>query len=136
MLRIPLGIVFFAHGAQKMLGWFGGQGWSATISGMSGPMGFAPFWVALAILSEFFGGMGILSGLLTRLSALGIAITMLVAIFNVHLANGFFINWYMTPGVGHGFEYNLVLLFNAIILVMRGAGRISIDRLVRQWFVK
>ena len=93
VMRLALGIVFFAHGAQKFFGWFGGSGLTATIDGLvkSGiPMPLA----YLVPFTEFLGGLGLIFGVLARLSALGISIIMLVAIFKVHLANGFFMNWF------------------------------------------
>jgi putative oxidoreductase len=125
-LRVVLGVVFFAHGAQKMLGWFGGFGFHATMGffthmGMPAPVAF------LIICTEFFGGLGLLVGLLTRIASLGIAGLMIGAIFMVHLPNGFFMNW-MGTQKGEGFEYHLLAIAIAATLLLRGAGAFSVDR--------
>src|SRR5438309_8103901 len=93
ILRLVLGVVFFAHGAQKMLGWFGGWGFSATVGFFTGMMHIPAPLAFLAIAAEFFGGMGLILGFLTRIAAFGIAANMLVAIGMVHSAFGFFMNW-------------------------------------------
>jgi len=128
MLRAPLGIIFVAHGAQKLLGLFGGHGLTATFKAFEEKMGIPPVLTFLAIIAEFGGGIGVLLGFLTRLSALGIAAVMTVAIWKVHLVNGFFMNWFMIPGKGHGIEYNLALLGMALALVFKGGGPWSVDR--------
>ena len=126
MLRVVLGVVFFAHGAQKMLGWFGGFGFHGTMGffthmGMPAPLAF------LIICIEFFGGLGLIVGLLTRIAALGVAGDMIGAIFLVHLQNGFFMNW-MGGQKGEGIEYHLLALAMAAALLLRGAGAFSVDR--------
>jgi len=125
MLRLVLGVVFFAHGAQKLLGWFGGYGFHGTVGffehlGMPAPVAF------LIICTEFFGGLGLIVGLLTRIAALGIGVEMIGAIFMVHLTNGFFMNWYGTQK-GEGFEYHLLAIAIAAVLLLRGAGKFSAD---------
>src|SRR5439155_26965154 len=109
ILRLVLGVVFFAHGAQKMLGWFGGFGFSGTMGFFTGTMHIPAPLAFLAIAAEFFGSLGLILGFLTRIAALGIATNMIVAIFTVHLANGFFMNW---TGVQHGEggDYRLLVL--------------------------
>jgi putative oxidoreductase len=128
LLRLALGITFFAHGAQKVLGWWGGAGLPGTMQifthGMQIPAPFA----ALAIFAEFLGGIGLLFGLLTRVAAFGIGVNMAVAIFLVHLPNGFFMNWYGNQK-GEGFEYHVLVLAIAATLIARGAGAWSLDRL-------
>src|SRR5216110_3317142 len=89
ILRLLLGVVFFAHGAQKMLGWFGGYGFSGTMGFFTGTMHIPAFLAFLAIAAEFFGGIGLLLGLLTRVAAFGIAVNMLVAVVMVHSQFGF-----------------------------------------------
>jgi putative oxidoreductase len=126
ILRLVLGVVFFAHGAQKMLGWFGGFGFHATM-GSFAHMGMPAPVALLVICTEFFGGLGLIVGLLTRLAALGIAGEMVGAIFMVHLANGFFMNW-MGNQKGEGFEYHLLAIAVAAALLLRGAGAFSADR--------
>lgn len=129
-IRIPLGIIFFAHGAQKVLGIFGGQGLSGTIQSFHEHLGIPAFLTVIAAFTEFLGGTAVLFGLLTGLSSLGIAVVMLIAIFQVHLPNGFFLNWYNVPNQGHGIEFNLALLGMALFLVFHGPGKYSLDRLI------
>lgn len=120
-IRLGLGTIFVAHGAQKLFGWFGGYGLDATGQWMAS-IGLEPgYLMALAAGSvEFFGGLFILLGLLTRLSAFGAAVTMLVAIFSAHLQNGFFM-------ANNGYEFALALLLMAVALMLSGAGRLSVD---------
>jgi putative oxidoreductase len=129
VVRVVLGIVFFAHGAQKMFGWFGGHGLSATIGGFR-QMNIPPAATALAAVVECFGGLALIVGFLTRPVALGLIVVMLVAIAKVHGKHGFFLNFAMTPGKGHGYEFNLVLIAMALSLLIGGAGALSIDRLM------
>ncbi|KAA0893350.1 DoxX family protein [Oryzomonas japonica] len=130
MLRIPLGLIFMAHGSQKLLGLFGGQGLTATFKTFELKMGIPPIFALLAIIAEFGGGFGVLTGFLTRLSAAGISAVMLVAIYKVSWVNGFFLNTYCIPGHGHGIEFNIALLGMALYLVLAGGGRWCLDRLV------
>lgn len=121
VLRIPLGIIFMAHGAQKLFGWFGGYGLEGTGQWMAS-IGLEPgFMMALlAGAAEFFGGLAILIGLLTRPAALTLAVTMLVAIISVHLPNGLFMS-------NNGYEFGLALLAGSISLMISGAGSLSAD---------
>ena len=126
VIRLTLGVVFFAHGAQKMLGWFGGYGFHATMAsfahmGMPAPVAF------LVICAEFFGGLGLIVGLLTRIAALGIGGEMIGAVLMIHLPNGFFMNWAGNQK-GEGFEYHLLVVAMAAVLLLRGAGAWSADR--------
>jgi len=130
LLRVPLGVILMAHGSQKLFGLFGGQGVSATLKTFEEKMGIPPIFTILAMIAEFGGGLGVLVGCLTRLSALGIASVMVVAIYKVHLVNGFFMNWYCQPGRGHGIEYNIALLGMALSLVFTGGGKWSVDRML------
>jgi putative oxidoreductase len=127
VLRLVLGIIFFAHGAQKMLGWFGGFGFHATMGAFTGMMHIPAPLAFLAITAEFCGGIGLILGLLTRIAALGIATNMLVAIFTVHLQFGLFANWYGNQK-GEGIEYHLLVIAITIVLMARGAGALSADR--------
>ena len=129
MLRLVLGVVFFAHGAQKMLGWFGGYGFQASM-GFLQTSAHLPSAVALLVICvEFFGGLGLIFGLLTRVAALGVAGDMVGAIFLVHLPNGFFMNWTGTQK-GEGFEFHLLALAIAATLLLRGAGAFSVDKAI------
>ncbi|HEY3308735.1 MAG TPA: DoxX family protein [Desulfuromonadaceae bacterium] len=130
MLRIPLGLILMAHGSQKLLGLFGGQGLTATFKLFEGKLGIPPIFALLAIIAEFGGGFGVLTGFLTRLSAAGIAGVMLVAIYKVHWMNGFFLNITCAAGRGHGIEYNIALLGMALYLVIAGGGQWCLDRLI------
>ena len=129
VIRLVLGVIFIAHGSQKLLGWFGGPGLSGAIEFFQQNLGIPPFLTVLDVVTEFFGGIALIVGLLTRVASLGLAIVMLVAIFKVHLPNGFFMNWFNVPDVGHGIEMNLALLGMAIGLMLSGAGKLSLDGL-------
>src|SRR5436309_13250889 len=129
ILRLVLGVVFFAHGAQKLLGWFGGPGFSGTMGMFTGMMHIPAPLAFLAIAAEFFGGLGLILGFLTRIAAFGIAATMLVAIGMVHSAFGFFMNW-SGAQKGEGFEYHLLVLAITAFLMIRGAGAFSVDRAI------
>ena len=129
ILRVVLGIVFFAHGAQKMLGWFGGFGFAGTMGFFTGMMHIPAPLAFLAIAAEFFGGIGLILGFLTRIAAFGIGVNMLVAIMTVHHNFGFFMNWTGTQK-GEGFEFHLLVLAMVAFLMIRGGGAFSIDRLL------
>ena len=129
ILRFVLGAVFFAHGAQKMLGWFGGYGFSKTMAYFTGMAHIPAVFAFLAIAAEFFGGLGLMFGFLARIAAFGISVNMIVAIATVHRANGFFMNW--TGGQkGEGFEFHLLVLAMTAFLIIRGAGALSLDRAI------
>jgi len=128
-LRLVLGVVFFAHGAQKMLGWFGGPGFSGTMGLFTGYLHIPAPLAFLAIAAEFFGGLGLILGLLTRIAAFGIAMNMVVAIALVHSSFGFFMNW-TGAQKGEGFEYHLLVLAITAFLMIRGAGAFSVDRII------
>ncbi|EKO3655818.1 DoxX family protein [Vibrio metschnikovii] len=125
-LRIPIGIVFMAHGAQKLFGWFGGYGLEGTGQWMAS-IGLGPgmLMAFLAGSGEFFGGLAILLGILTRPAAAVLSVTMLVAIFAVHFEHGLF----MSNG---GYEFALALLVASVSLMMSGAGKLSIDQIISQ----
>ena len=127
ILRLVVGIVFFAHGAQKMLGWFGGFGFKGTMGFFTQQMHIPAIFAVLAILAEFLGGIGLILGLLGRIAALGIAVNMCVAILLVHLPNGLFMNWYGNQK-GEGFEYHLLVIAIALVIMAKGSGALSVDR--------
>jgi putative oxidoreductase len=129
ILRLVLGVVFFVHGAQKTLGWFGGYGFSGTMGFFTGAMHIPAPFAFLAIAAEFFGGLGLIVGFLTRIAAFGIAVNMLVAIAKVHGGFGFFMNW-DGKQKGEGFEYHLLVLAMTVFLMIRGAGAFSVDRAI------
>jgi putative oxidoreductase len=127
VLRIMLGVVMFPHGAQKVFGWFGGHGFSATMNSFTENMGIPWMFALLAVLAESAGSVALIVGLLTRVAALGIGVVMTVAILMVHWQNGFFMNWFGAKG-GEGFEFHLLALGMAVALIIRGGGLWSIDR--------
>ena len=122
ILRVPVGIILAAHGSQKLFGWFGGNGLAGTAGWMSS-IGIEPGYL-MAILAgsaEFFGGLALVLGLLTRPAAVAAAFTMLVAIFSVHISNGLFM-------ANNGYEYALTLMVALISLAIQGGGYLSIDK--------
>jgi putative oxidoreductase len=133
IVRVALGVIFFAHGAQKVFGWFGGPGLRGVIAYFRQALGVPAPLTVLAALIECFGGLAMIVGLLVRPAAVGLVLVMLVAIAKVHWPNGFFINWSSAPGRGHGFEMNLALIGMALAVLVGGAGALSIDRWLRPW---
>jgi putative oxidoreductase len=123
-LRLPVGIIFIAHGAQKLFGWWGGYGLAGTGQWMDS-IGLAPgvLMALLAGAAEFFGGLALIAGLLVRPAATALALAMVVAIFAVHFDKGLFV-------ANNGYEFALALLAVSVSLVFSGAGRGSLDRLV------
>ena len=129
VLRVTLGVVMFAHGAQKMLGWFGGKGLDAALHALV-PGKYVPAPLAfLAVCAEFFGGLGLVVGLLTRVAALGVAGNMIVAVAMVEGHTGFFMNW-EGQKQGEGYEYHLLVLAITYALMLKGAGSLSLDGLL------
>ena len=127
ILRLVLGAVFFAHGAQKALGWFGGYGFSGSMGFFTQAMHIPAPLAFLAICAEFLGGIGLIVGLLGRVAAFGIACNMLVAVVMVHWHFGFFANWFGNQK-GEGVEYHLLALAIALAIMIKGSGAFSIDR--------
>jgi putative oxidoreductase len=129
IIRTILGVVFFAHGAQKLLGWFGGPGLRETMRTMCGSLGLPLPLAFAAVATEFFGGVGLIVGLLSRVAAVGIGVTMLFAIVMVHGRNGLFMDWF-SARKGQGYEYHLLAIALAVVLVAKGSGALSLDRLL------
>ena len=127
--RLTLGLVMFPHGAQKALGWFGGYGYSGTMGFFIQSMHIPAPLAFLAIAAEFAGSLGLILGLFSRVAAAGIAANMIVAILTVHAANGFFMNWTGNQK-GEGYEYHLLALGLAFIVLLQGAGAVSLDGLI------
>jgi putative oxidoreductase len=126
LLRVAAGVVIWPHGAQKLLGWFGGYGLQGTLGFMTGsgiPLVFA--W--LAIIAEFFGGLGLVLGFMTRVAAFGVFVTMATAVLMIHAKNGFFMNW-TGQQKGEGIEYFIYALVVLGTLVWSGGGAVSVDR--------
>jgi len=126
ILRLTLAVVIFPHGAQKLLGWFGGYGFDATMQYFAGD-GIPAILAFLVIFAEFFGSIALAFGFLSRIATLGIASVMIVAIPMVHAANGFFMNWCGAQG-GEGFEYHLLVLGLCLAVFIGGGGAYSLDR--------
>ena len=126
--RIALGVVILPHGLQKLLGLFGGAGFSGTIEFFVGSG--LPAAVAISIIiGESFGAVGLILGFLSRLAAFGITLIMLGAIFMVHLQNGFFMNWQGNQ-TGEGFEFHLLALGLSLVVLIKGGGKWSVDRAI------
>ncbi len=123
--RVVLGVVILPHGLQKTLGLFGGNGYEATV-GFFESMGLPAIVGILIILAESAGAIGLIVGFLSRFCALGIAIVMGGAIFMVHLQHGFFMNWFGS-NQGEGVEYHILAIGLALVVLIGGAGRMSID---------
>jgi len=124
VVRMLVGIIFMAHGAQKLFGLFGGYGLQGTGQWMES-IGLAPGYL-MALLSgsaEFFGGLALVIGLLARPAALALSVTLVVAIFSVHIGNGLFMS-------NNGYEFALALLAGTVAVLIEGAGRFSVDRLI------
>lgn len=128
VLRLVVGAVFVAHGAQKLFGLGGGGGLAGTAAYFA-QIGLTPSYplAVAAGLVEFGGGLLLIVGAFTLFAALALTINMAVAVWKVHLANGFFLNWALVPGHGHGYEFNLTLIGALISLMLTGAGAFSID---------
>jgi putative oxidoreductase len=132
VLRVTLAVVFFAHGAQKVMGWYGGYGLAGTVGAFKNYMKIPAPLAYIASFVELFGGIFILAGFLTRLIALGLIINMVVAIYKVHWRSGFFLSS-GEPNKGNGFEYNLSLIAISLFLFVSGAGQYSLDALLKIW---
>jgi len=129
LARLTLGIVMFPHGAQKALGLFGGYGFNGTMNFFTQQMHIPAVFAFLAIAAEFLGSLGLITGFLTRIAAFGIAVEMVVAVVMVHAANGFFMNWFGNQK-GEGFEYHILTVAVALIVMIYGAGKLSVDALL------
>ena len=127
LLRLVMGVIFFAHGAQKTFGWFGGYGFSGTMGFFTQMMHIPAPFAFLAICAEFLGGVGLILGALGRIAAFGIACNMAVAVLMVHHNFGLFMNW-SGQQKGEGFEYHLLAIAIAVVLMARGSGAFSVDR--------
>jgi len=129
LLRLLLGIVFFPHGMQKLFGWFGGYGFEGTLGFFTGKLGIPAVFAFLAIMAEGLGSLGLITGLLTRVAAFGIAMNMIVAVYMMHFQNGFFMNWFGNQK-GEGYEFHILVVAIALALIIRGGGAWSLDRVL------
>jgi putative oxidoreductase len=126
ILRLTLGIVFFAHGAQKALGWFGGYGFAGTL-GAFAKAGMPTPLALFVILTEFLGSLALIFGVFARVASAAIVVLMAGAIATVHAQFGFYMNWFGQQK-GEGFEYHLLAIAVAVAILIRGAGAVSVDR--------
>lgn len=127
--RVILGVVMFPHGAQKLLGWFGGFGFGGTMGFFTETMHIPSPIAFLIIIAESLGALALIAGLATRVSALGIAAVMVGAVMTTHLEHGFFMNWFGAQK-GEGYEYHLLALALAVPLMIRGGGKYALDTFV------
>ena len=131
--RVILGCVMFPHGAQKLFGWFGGFGFTNTMTYFTQTAGLPWIIAFLIIMGESLGSLGLIVGFFTRLSALGLICIMVGAIITVHIPNGFFMNWFGKQA-GEGFEYHLLVIGMSIPLLISGGGKYSVDILIHKNF--
>ena len=129
ILRVMLGLVMFPHGAQKLLGWFGGFGFAGTMNMFTEKMHIPAVLAFLVIITESLGSLALIAGFLTRVAAFGILCIMVVAIAMVHWPNGFFMNW-VGNQAGEGFEYHLLVIAIAVVLMIWGGGKASVDQVI------
>lgn len=129
VLRVLLGVVIFPHGAQKLLGWFGGGGFTASMRWFESSFHIPTIFALLAILAESVGAVALIAGFFTRIAALAISVNMLVAVALVHGKVGFFMNWSGTAK-GEGFEYHILAMAVGIALMIMGGGRWSVDGVI------
>ncbi len=129
VLRLLLAAVFFPHGAQKVLGLFGGHGFGATMQMFTQYMHIPAIFAFLAIMTEFCSPILLVLGFLGRLASLGLFILMSVAVFTVHIHNGFFMNW-SGQQKGEGFEYHLLVIAITLALMIKGSGKWSLDYMI------
>lgn len=133
--RIALGLVILPHGAQKLLGWYGGFGFDASLNWFASTLHVPAAVAALVVFSDFFGSLALIAGAGTRIASFGATATMLGAIVMVHAPNGFFMNWFGTQA-GEGFEFHLLALALSIPLMVKGAGAYSLDGLLARMLVR
>ena len=131
--RVILGCVMFPHGAQKLFGWFGGFGFTNSMTYFPQTTGLPWIIAFLIIMGESLGSLGLIVGFFTRLSALGLICIMVGAIITVHIPNGFFMNWF-GKNAGEGFEYHLLVIGMSIPLLISGGGKYSVDGLINKYF--
>ena len=131
--RVILGCVMLPHGAQKLFGWFGGFGFTNTMTYFTQTTGLPWIIAFLIVMGESLGSLGLILGFFTRLSALGLICIMVGAIITVHIPNGFFMNWFGKQA-GEGFEYHLLVIGMSIPLVISGGGKYSVDVLIHKNF--
>lgn len=129
ILRVMLALVIFPHGAQKLLGWYGGFGYERTMGFFTQQMGLPWLIVFLVIMGEFLGSLALAAGFMTRFTAASLGVIMLGAIATVHWPHGFFMNW-SGQQAGEGFEYHLLVIGIGLSLLVTGAGKWSVDQVI------
>ena len=130
-IRITLGVVIFAHGAQKVFGWFGGRGFEASMAVFTESYNIPLALAFIGIMGEFLGSLGLIVGLLSRIAAFGVAMTMIFAIIIVTGSQGFFINWAGTRPAGQeGYEFGLLAIAMGLTILIKGGGALSLDRML------
>jgi putative oxidoreductase len=127
VIRVMLGLVFFPHGMQKLLGWFGGYGFTGSMAFFTDTLHIPVIFAFLAIMAEGLGSLGLITGLLTRVAAFGVGVNMVVAVYMLHWQHGFFMNWFGNQK-GEGFEFHLLVIAMAVALIIKGGGALSIDK--------
>src|SRR3954467_6799195 len=134
LARLAVGLILFPHGAQHVLGWFGGYGFQGTLGWMTGTLGFPAPLAVLALITEITAPLALVLGLGGRVAALGV-IGLMLGAASTHLPNGFFMNWFGTlPAGSEGFEYHLIAIALAGVVVVNGSGALSGDRVfTRRW---
>ena len=131
IIRIVLGVILFPHGAQKLLGWFGGYGFDGTMGFLTGTAGLPWIIAFLVIILEFFGALALIFGFATRLVSAGFIALFAGIIFTSHASNGFFMNWSgQLPG--EGYEYHLLVIGMSLALLVNGAGKWSVDHALQK----
>lgn len=130
LARLALGIVIFPHGAQKLLGCYGGYGFEGTMGFLTGQAGLPYVIALLVIIIEFFGALFLIAGFASRLAAFGILINFLGVVITTHLHSGFFMNWYSVANKGEGLEYFILLFGLSLIVLIAGGGKASIDGVI------
>ena len=127
VIRVMLGVVFFPHGMQKLIGWYGGYGFTGSLGFFTDTLHIPAIFAFLAIMAEGLGSLGLITGLLTRVAAFGIGVNMVVAVYMLHWQNGFFMNWFGNQK-GEGYEYHILAIAIGIALMIKGGGALSVDR--------
>jgi putative oxidoreductase len=129
-IRIMLGVVVFPHGAQKLIGWFGGYGFSGTMGFFTDSIGLPWLIGFLVILLESIGSIALIAGLATRIIAVSYLLLALGIVFTSHIQHGFFMNWFDNQQ-GEGYEYFLLWIGMAVSLILTGGGKYSLDRSIQ-----
>jgi putative oxidoreductase len=131
ILRITVGVVMLPHGAQKLFGWFGGYGFSATMDFFTKSMKLPWIISVLIILIELFGAIGLILGFASKVWAFVLIVIMIGAVYTTNVKNGFFMNWFGNQS-GEGYEYHLLIIGICIAIMLIGSGKYSFDNLIQK----